>query len=197
MKSTSLSLGLGVATLASHCHGSAIRITDLHNSVPVTSKLASRATPWQPAVGAPWQIVLSNTLDLSAGTVEPADVEIFDIDLYDNTDDGKDDSAIKTLHSLGKKVICYFSAGTFEPERPDADEFPEEDKGTELPDWPGEQWLRLSSTKIRSIMADRIALAAEMGCDAIDPDNVDGFVSPSALACSLASLVKLTVTTTE
>lgn len=177
MKSTSPSLALGLAAFTSICHGSPIQTTDLHNSVPVTGNLAARATPWQPAVGVPWQIVLSNTLDLSAGTVAPVDIEIFDIDLFDNTDDGEDDSAIKLLHELGKKVICYFSAGTFEPERPDSEEFPDEDLGGSLPEWKDEKWLRLGSPKIRSIMANRIALAAKLGCDAVDPDNVDGFVS--------------------
>jgi len=176
MQSTSPSLALVLAALTSFCHGLAIQTTDLHNSVPVAGNLASRATVWQPEVGVPWQIVLSNTLDLSAGTVEPANVEIFDIDLFDNTDDGDDDSAIRLLHELGKKVICYFSAGTFEPERPDVIEFPEEDLGGGLPLWPTEKWLRLSSPKIRTIMANRIALAAGLGCDAVDPDNVDGFV---------------------
>lgn len=174
MKPVSPSLTLGLAAVTGLCHGSTIRNAGLRRSAPVGARAAA---PWQPEVGAPWQIVLSNTVDLSAGTVEPSDIEIWDIDLYDNTDDGTDDSAIRTLHSLGKKVICYFSAGTFEPERPDADDFPAEDIGKTLPDWDSEKWLRISSPTIRSIMANRIAIAAEMGCDAVDPDNVDAFVS--------------------
>lgn len=172
MKTIPPSLTIGLATFAGVCHGMISRYdTDFWASIPVET--------WKPVVGAPWQIVLSNTLNLSE-TVVPSTIQIFDIDLFDNTNDGTDDSAIKTLHGLGKKVICYFSAGTFEPERPDASRFEAADMGKELPDWPGEKWLNLNSKNVRSIMDDRIALAARMGCDAIDPDNVDAYVSLSS-----------------
>lgn len=131
---------------------------------------------WQPKVGQSWQIVLLQPINLSptATTVTP-DVDIYDIDLFTNNQ-----STIDALHRMGKKVICYFSAGSYEPNRPDSDKFTEKDQGKGLEGWPGERWLKLDSANVRSIMSKRIDLAAQKKCDAIDPDNVDGFVSLQA-----------------
>jgi hypothetical protein len=132
----------------------------------------NRQRPWVPAVGTSWQIVLSAPLRIDARhpSVTP-DVEVFDIDLFDNPIE-----TVQALHSLNKRVICYFSAGTYEEWRSDANEFPKADLGKPLEDWPGERWVNLKSSRVREIMARRIRLAAEKGFDAIDPDNVDGYV---------------------
>ncbi|RMZ13025.1 hypothetical protein D0862_02473 [Hortaea werneckii] len=130
-------------------------------------------TIWQPGARATWQIVLRHPLELSpnAPAIEP-DVDVFDIDLFDNPA-----STIDALHKLDKKVVCYFSAGSYEPYRSDSSQFRESDLGEPLDGWPDEKWLDLNSPNVRRIMADRIALAREKGCDAIDPDNIDGYVS--------------------
>ncbi|WVF69456.1 hypothetical protein IAT40_004233 [Kwoniella sp. CBS 6097] len=106
---------------------------------------------------------------------------------------------IANYHAKGKKVGCYFSAGTWEPFRADKLQFLPEcycGKGVStdangkctgkgagnnlLGEW-GEWWLDLRSTKcldnVKSIMAKRIQEAALKGCDAIDPDNVDSFMN--------------------
>jgi hypothetical protein len=46
-----------------------------------------------------------------------------------------------------------------------------------LDGWPGERWLRLGSENVRRIMKGRVELAGQKGCDGVDPDNVDGYVS--------------------
>jgi hypothetical protein len=33
-------------------------------------------------------------------------------------------------------------------------------------------WIQTKSTKVRQIMTNRIQLARQKGCDAIDPDNI-------------------------
>lgn len=126
---------------------------------------------WRPRIGMSWQIVLRNPIDNAVPTFTP-DVQVWDIDLYEN-----EAKTIRKLQKAGKKVICYFSAGTYESYRSDKDEFDKRDLGKTLDEWPDERWIRLSSPKVRSIMSRRIAVAASKGCDAIDPDNVDGFVS--------------------
>lgn len=136
----------------------------------------SESTPksiWQPAVGASWQIMLKNppALDESASVVTP-DVDVYDIDLFDS-----DEAVISALKQLDKRVICYFSAGSFEDWRPDKDSFKSDDLGNDLDGWPGEKWLDVRSDNVRSIMSSRIQMAAEKGCDAIDPDNTDGYVN--------------------
>ena len=103
-------------------------------------------------------------------TTDP-DVEIFDIDLFTNSNE-----TISLLHDLGKKVICYFSGGSYEPYRPDSDRFRSQDMGKALDGWGDEKWLDIRSENVRDIMAERVKLAHEKGCDAVDPDNVDGYV---------------------
>ncbi|KAH8656825.1 endo alpha-1,4 polygalactosaminidase precursor [Ilyonectria robusta] len=141
--------------------------------------------PWVPAVGTSWQIVLNSSLDIDPRhpSVTP-DVEVFNIDLFDNSA-----QTIAALHSLNKKVICYFSAGTFEEWRPDASEFAKSDLGKAMDDWPGEKWLDLRSENVRSIMARRIKLAAEKGCDGIDPDNVDGYSNNNGVGLKKADSI--------
>ncbi|KAE9964186.1 hypothetical protein BLS_008574 [Venturia inaequalis] len=140
---------------------------------------------WQPKVGQSWQIVLLQPINLSptATTVTP-DVDIYDIDLFTNNQ-----STIDALHRMGKKVICYFSAGSYEPNRPDSDKFTEKDQRKGLEGWPGERWLKLDSANVRSIMSKRIDLAAQKNCDAIDPDNVDGFDNKNGLGLTKADTV--------
>lgn len=129
--------------------------------------------PWKPQVNDTWQIVLLNNIELDrdASSVTP-NVSIFDIDLYDTSQE-----TIDTLHRLGKKVLCYFSGGSYEPARPDSNQFQPEDIGADLDGWPGEKWLKLSSDNVRKIMKGRVELAAQKGCDGVDVDNVDGYVS--------------------
>jgi hypothetical protein len=115
-----------------------------------------------------YQIILNSALDLklNAKSVTP-DVDVYDVDLFFT-----ETSTIKTLHQLNKTVICYFSAGTYEPGRPDSLLFASNDIGSRLLEWPKEKWLRTGSALVRRIMANRIQLASMKGCDAIDPDNV-------------------------
>ncbi|KAL5117247.1 hypothetical protein ACEQ8H_004806 [Pleosporales sp. CAS-2024a] len=143
---------------------------------PTLSPLPSpnSTLPWTPRVNDTWQIVLSAALVVS-DTVTP-DVSVFDIDLFDTPAD-----TIERLHKLGKKVICYFSAGSFENWRPDAKDFAPEDLGHNLNGWPGEKWLKLSSPNVQSIMKKRIEMAQGRGCDGIDPDNIDGYENNNGL----------------
>lgn len=130
-----------------------------------------RTEKWEPEVGASWQIILRYPLELSEDSELTPDVDVYDLDLYNN-----DVEVFSELRRRGKRVICYFSAGSYEDYRPDSDEFDEDDMGDELDGWPGERWLNISSPAVRDIMSKRVELAAKKGCDAIDPDNVDGYV---------------------
>ncbi|KAL4943068.1 hypothetical protein BDV06DRAFT_190783 [Aspergillus oleicola] len=125
---------------------------------------------WQPPVGATWQIILNGPLPSTALNDEAGTASIYDIDLFENPG-----STISSLHSTGKKVICYFSAGTREDWRDDADDFEDSDIGDNLDDWEGENWLDLRSENVRSTMSRRLDVAKEKGCDAVDPDNVDAY----------------------
>jgi hypothetical protein len=124
-----------------------------------------------------FQIVLLGVPDMSKMPLSPTDAPVWDIDLFDNPA-----TTIQSLKAAGKVVICYFSAGTAEDWREDYKNFVPADLGKVLPEWPNERWLRTGSQAVRTLMAKRIKLAADKGCDAIDPDNTDGYVSEQTIS---------------
>jgi hypothetical protein len=126
---------------------------------------------WRPSVGVPWQWQLSDRLDLSI------DAPVYDVDGFETRA-----RTVSRLHSRGRHVVCYVSAGSWEEWRPDADRFPSEVIGQELDGWPGERWLDIRHLDVlRPIMRDRIAMCRRKGFDAVEPDNIDGYTNESGL----------------
>jgi hypothetical protein len=125
---------------------------------------------WKPTPGTSYQIQLSGTLDLSY------DVDMYDIDMFDTPN-----TTIAELQQRGVKVICYFSAGTYEDWRSDKDRYSTDLIGSPLDEWEGESWVDVRSSKLREIVADRMKLARAKGCDGVDPDNVDGAFNDNGL----------------
>ncbi|AAC07769.1 endo alpha-1,4 polygalactosaminidase [Aquifex aeolicus] len=109
-----------------------------------------------------WYIQLKGKVDTTKN------VELYDIDLFDNSV-----QVINELKAKGKTVICYFSAGTWEEWRPDANEFPKEAIGKPYEGWEGEYFLDVRNEKVRELMVKRLKLAKQKGCDGVDPDNLD------------------------
>ena len=138
-----------------------------------------RSTGWDPEVGTPWQVQYTGELDLDAP------VDVFDVDLFD-----AEAAVIAQLRADGHHVLCYFSAGSFEDWRPDADAFPTWTLGRPLEGWEGEWWLDYTSSIVQDLMRDRILLAGEKGCDGVDPDNVNGFVNDTGLALTATMQVE-------
>ena len=134
-------------------------------SVAAVAAVAA-ATPWTPHVSDTWQWQLTGTINTSYN------VNVYDIDLFDAPD-----AVIATLHSQGKHVVCYFSAGSGENWRPDYASFKAADLGNALDGWAGEKWLDTRSTNVRNIMAARLDKAKARGCDGVEPDNVDGYTN--------------------
>lgn len=79
----------------------------------------TKSSYWQPEAGNTFQVVPQDALKITN-----TDVTAFDIDLIANNA-----SAISDLHSKGRKVICYFLAGSFEDFRPDLKAFQTSDYG--------------------------------------------------------------------
>ena len=122
---------------------------------------------WKPKPNTSWHWQLMGTLNPNY------DVEMYDVDLFDNSK-----AAISALQSKGIRVICYFSAGTYEDWRIDKDDFPKEIRGNTLEGWEDEKWLDVSRIELLSpIMKHRLDLAVEKGCDGVEPDNVDGYLN--------------------
>ena len=93
---------------------------------------------------------------------------VVDVDLFD------DQAMIAPLKAAGHIVICYYSAGSWEGWRPDANETEwAEVKLDKMSGW-SELWLDIRKLDVlQTLMGARIDLAASLGCDGIEPDNTD------------------------
>jgi hypothetical protein len=180
--------GVSVAALASGCRsGPPPGNTNQNDSVENDNSGDGEPDPgeppitegdwYRPSVAATWQWQLQPGAD---GTLNIAyDVEVYDIDLFDAPDD-----VIATLQAAGRRVVCYFSAGSFESFRVDAGEFQAAELGQTLETHANERWLDVRSENVRRIILARLDLAAERGCDGVEPDNVDGFANETGFTLS-------------
>src|SRR3989442_1480098 len=87
-------------------------VSALHRA-PAMTRAVSTGGVWVPPPRTSWQWQLTGTVD------ETVAVQMIDIDLFDSSA-----ALISRLKASGKKVICYFSAGSYENWRPDASQFP-------------------------------------------------------------------------
>ena len=164
--------------------GNNSNLTNVATTTVVSASLRRTkvVTWWKPKASATmsWQIQFDGNIITSYTGV------MYDIDLYTVSD-----AVIRTLKKAGKKVICYFSAGTYEYYRKDWSEyfpFITEDvmyNGTEspfgkiMPNWTDERYLDIRRIDLLSpIMIHRIQYAKQRGCDGIDPDNLDTYLNP-------------------
>jgi hypothetical protein len=133
-------------------------------------------TRWQPVVTDTWQWQLTGAINTSYN------VALYDIDLFETPVE-----TIQALHDAGRKVLCYFSAGSSEDWREDYDRFLSTDKGNKVDGWAGERWLDTRSENVREIMRVRLDLAANKGCDGVEADNVDAYANGSGFALTQAT----------
>jgi len=121
---------------------------------------------WKPTPGLSWHWQLDGEINTKY------DVDVYDVDLVETPQ-----AVIDALHRRGVKVICYFSAGSWEEFRDDADDFPSRVLGAPLDEWPDERWLDVSRYELFApVMRKRLDMAVMKGCDGVEPDNVDGYL---------------------
>jgi len=134
----------------------------------------------QPITSGSWTRFSPNTSwtwQLLGDTDTSYDVEVYVLDMFQQLSG----NVIETLHAQNKKVICYFSAGTFEPWRPDAHLFADVPMGNEHYAYPSEIWVDVTSPVTAKVMANRMDMAVALGCDGVELDNVDAFVADSGM----------------
>ncbi len=121
---------------------------------------------YRPPVTVTWQWQLLGTINTSY------DVDLYDIDLFDSPT-----ATIQALQVEGRRVICYFSAGSAEDFRSDYSRFADSDLGKVLEGFEGEVWVDIRSQNVFDIMLSRLDRAVANGCDGVEPDNVDGYTN--------------------
>lgn len=103
--------------------------------------------------------------------------------------------AIKRLRGRDPsvKVICYFSAGSWENYRGGEDKnrrgiLPSDwlrpdgssTIGRAMDGWPGERWVDVRSEEVRGVMRKRLDYCRDIGCDGVDP----GALRKTSPACA-------------
>ncbi|HZJ26304.1 MAG TPA: endo alpha-1,4 polygalactosaminidase [Acidimicrobiia bacterium] len=153
---------LPVLTLVTACSS--------ERSVSTTHDTDAGTNRWQPAADVTWQWQLQGELDTTYA------VDVYDVDLIDT-----DADVIASLHDAGRRVVCYFSAGTWESFRDDADAISPGALGAPVEGFEDERWVDVRDESVRGLVDDRLDLALEKGCDAVEPDNVDGWDNDTEL----------------
>ncbi|MFN8077615.1 MAG: endo alpha-1,4 polygalactosaminidase [Kineosporiaceae bacterium] len=123
-----------------------------------------------------WQWQLTGRIDVSVVA------QVYDLD--GQTTPG---STVAALHAQGRRVICYVSVGSWEKFRPDAAAFPAAVLGKALDGWPDERWLDVRRLDLlRPLVAARFDQCRAKGFDAVEPDNVDGYLNRSGFPLTAA-----------
>ncbi len=143
------------------------------DAAPTADAFEGTGTWYKPNAATTWQWQLVGSVN------ENYDVDVYDIDLYEVSA-----AQMLALQNAGKKVICYFSAGSYEPFRPDAGDFPPATLGNPIDGFEDENWLDIRDPRILDIMRKRLDLAVQKGCDGVEPDNVDGYQNGSGFPLS-------------
>ncbi|WP_394171303.1 endo alpha-1,4 polygalactosaminidase [Saccharospirillum alexandrii] len=170
MKTTSWLLVPFIVVLAG-CQETASSVADLNSPLPVNVAPVTGETWYQPPVGVTWQWQL--LVPDGSSLNDSYDVAIYDVDLFDTSE-----ATIQQMNvSDGRKVICYFSAGSYENWRDDEASFSGNELGNTLDGWPDERWLDIRSSNVHRIMQERLDLARDKGCDGVEPDNMDGYLN--------------------
>ncbi len=139
---------------------------------------SNESNRYKPSIDVSWHWQLQGELNTSY------DVDLYDIDLFDTNT-----STIQALHKKGKKVICYFSAGSWESWRADKERFSSEALGKPLQGWEGEKWLDITNESIYPVMLARLDLAVQKGCDGVEPDNMMGYKHDTGFTLSYADQI--------
>jgi hypothetical protein len=144
----------------------------------------------------PWQWELDHALSLTSSsdmgtgvttyTGAPApDPVVYDIDGFDNPA-----STIAALHAKGFHAICYIEVGAAESYRSDYSQFPSAALGNTVPDYSSERYLDIRNATVVSIIESRIAMCAQKGFDAIEPDIDDSYTEDTGFPLTMADNVQ-------
>ncbi|KAJ3318435.1 Mannosyl-oligosaccharide 1,2-alpha-mannosidase IB [Blyttiomyces sp. JEL0837] len=140
-------------------------------------RLKARSDPprWNPAIGMSWQWLIGYSQDI---TILPK-TAMYDADV----DNGFNTT---TAHNAQAKAICYVGSLEIGGGRPDEATIVNYNKtvqrilGPAYPGWPGEYFLDIRNSQVRVFMLARFQRMQSLGCDAIEPDNIDTYVNNGA-----------------
>jgi len=131
---------------------------------------------WKPSAAErpQWQLQLQKDLRIIEG------VSVYAVD-----PDEISEAAITAAKANGAKLKCYISAGSMEQWRADSTLFPPQVLGANYYGWAGERWLDTRQIELLApVMRARMDKCKARGFDAIDADNVNGFINDTGFDIS-------------
>ncbi|MEO3780216.1 endo alpha-1,4 polygalactosaminidase [Micromonospora sp. B11E3] len=135
---------------------------------------------WRPPLQVSWNWVIEGAPKPPFRVVDMYDIDGFDASSAD----------VAALHKAGIRVVCYISVGSYEDWRPDAGQFPAGLLGRNLDGWAGEQWLDVRgispTSPLARIMTARIDMCRAKGFDAVEFDNMDGYINRTGFPLTAA-----------
>ena len=121
-----------------------------------------------------WQWQLNDALEPGDEDVllsESNAKKMIDIDMENNSA-----ATIQRLKQKGVVVVCYLEVGAWEDYRQDAKDFPEHVKGAPLdPPYESERYLDIRNATVQKLIAQRLEVAQEKGCQGVEPDIDDAY----------------------
>jgi hypothetical protein len=124
------------------------------------------ASHWTPSPRtAPWQWQLQGEIDTSVAA------KVYEVDGFDTPA-----HTVRTLHRMGRRVVCYLDVGAWESYRPDAGAYPRSLLGRRYSGFPDERWLDIRRIRtLAPILKRRFGICRRKGFDAVEPDNLAGW----------------------
>ncbi|ETS74139.1 hypothetical protein PFICI_14005 [Pestalotiopsis fici W106-1] len=169
-----------IASLSTAVQGTTVNVQ--HRAPPVP-------TPSFFVPGVKWQIEIDTAVDTEGTTpIVPQDAKVWDVNLYDETDkdtteNPPDENGIARLRAVQDGtifVICYFNAGGVEPaDEENPSRLPDSVILGDIPLWLGEHYIDITSDIVLNFSKAIIDRGVAGGCDAFDPDNIDGYQEPT------------------
>jgi len=106
---------------------------------------------------------------------------VYDIDGFDNPA-----STVGALHLVGSHVICYIEVGAAENYRSDYSQFPAAALGNVMPGYSSERYVDIRNATVVGIIESRIAMCAQKGFDAIEPDIDDSYTDSTGFPLTMS-----------
>ena len=133
---------------------------------------------WHPGPLSSWQWELSWPVDTSRN------VQVYDIDYIGSGSKSDVAQVVSTLHSQGKKAICYLETGGWENYRPDAGDYAASILGSGIDGWAGEKYVDVraldsvtgpTGKTLHQILLARFQRCADEGFDGVETDIDDQY----------------------
>lgn len=124
--------------------------------------------PWPTGPTPTWQWQLRGEFDPNV------DAEVFVLDAFRTPVED-----VRRLRERDRRAVCHVDVGTYEPDRPDAERFPETVLGAPA-HAEGERWLDVRQWSVlEPVLADRFRLCYGKGFTAVMPAHMDGYARTS------------------